>query len=169
MQTELDGLCALDLIDQLYDSAYILGAQGGLQFVSRAFFEIIGMANHTLKQGESLKDILEISGRLGVVEQQCMENMLQMSSGKGCDESPDIRLLARSDSEQKPKQAGSFEMAQYKVKRISVSGGNTYYRYERNEDNSQIMQALQRVMHINKTGFYKYDFVGKSYFSVIIF
>ena len=164
MQSKPDTLLTFDLIDHLCDPAYVLDAQANLLFASRAFFDILGMADYSLKQGETLKDILETSMRLGVVERRCMENILQVSVNKNCDENPSVRLLLINNNQHNPEQSTEFTKAQYKIKNTPVLEGCTYYRYEHNEDNSQMMQTLQRVMHINKTGFYKYDFVQRSYF-----
>ena len=164
MHTKLNSLVTLDLIDQLHEVAYILDDNANLLFVSKGFFNIIGMPNYTLRNGESLQDILNTSKHLGVIEQLCMETILQMDCPEQFTENKFVKLLSADNDQTRQTQTREFTKGNYRIKALSLTDKYTYYRYESIQDDTQMKQILQRVMHISKVGFYKYDFEKKLYF-----
>ena len=164
MHTKLNSLVALDVIDQLHEVAYILDDNANLLFVSKGFFNIIGMPNYTLRNGESLQDILNTSKHLGVIEQLCMETILQMDCPEQFTENKFVKLLSADNAQPAQTQTQGLAKGDYRIQAFSLLDRYTYYRYKSIRNDNQIKQILQRVMCISKAGFYKYDFKKKSYF-----
>jgi signal transduction histidine kinase len=164
VRTNLDKISASNLMEKINEPAYIVEGGTKLLFMSKAYFNIIGMPNCSLKEGESLRDILAISRDLGSIEQACMDNMLKASEVDVCDIGLKVRLLLSENVHTGHDQTTGLIKGEYTIKRSLLPNGLRLYRYELCKNNLQMMQILQRVMHISKTGFYKYDHIKKSYF-----
>ncbi|PHS37744.1 MAG: hypothetical protein COA91_09285 [Robiginitomaculum sp.] len=163
MHNKPDTFPAVDFINKIGDIAYVLDAEARLIFASNAFLDSLGMPDYPLKKNDSLQDILQTSKVLGVVEPQCMATILQLHPSSTPDENPSVHLLNIDNSQKPAAQSKTFSKTAYTINAISLGGGLTYYRYERNEADNQMMPSFHRAMQINKTGFYKYDFAKKEY------